>query len=72
MDLFKLFCKKVFLKFQKLKGKHLIQGLFLNKVPGLRPTILLKKRLCQRCFPVNFANFLEQLFIKTPPAASDG
>ena len=29
-----------------------------NKVAGLRPVILLKKRLWHRCFPVNFAKFL--------------
>ena len=25
----------------------------------LRPATLLKKRLCHRCFPVNFAKFLK-------------
>ena len=38
--------KKGILKnFAKLIGKHLYQGLFLNKVAGLRPVTLLKKRL---------------------------
>ena len=37
-------------------GKHLCQSLF-NKVTGLRPAILLKKRLLLRCFPVNFVKF---------------
>ena len=32
--------------------------LFFNKVAGLRPATLLKKRLWHRCFPVNFAKFL--------------
>ena len=31
---------------------------FFNKVAGLRPVTLLKKRLWQRCFPVNFVKFL--------------
>ena len=30
----------------------------LNKVSGLRPKTLLKKRLWRRCFPVNFVKFL--------------
>ena len=40
---------------QKLKGKHLCQSLFFNKVAGLKPATLLKKRLLHRCFPMNFA-----------------
>ena len=38
--------------FAKLKGKHMWQSLFFNKVA------LLKKRLWHRCFSVNFAKFL--------------
>ena len=30
--------------FTKLTGKRLFQSLFFNKVPGLRPATLLKKR----------------------------
>ena len=45
-------------KLAKLTGKHLCQGLFFNKVAGLRPVTLLKKRFWHRCFPVNFAKFL--------------
>ena len=44
--------------FVKFTGKHLCQSLFFNKVAGLRPATLLKKRLWHRCFPVNFAKFL--------------
>ena len=41
-----VFCKKVVLKnFAKFAGKHLWQGLFFNKVAGLRPETLFKKRL---------------------------
>ena len=36
---------------------------FLNKVAGLKPVALLKKRLWPRCFPVNFAKFLRTPFI---------
>ena len=45
--------------FAKFTGKHLCQSLFFNKVTGLRPSTLLKKRLCHRCFPVNFAKFFK-------------
>ena len=51
-------CKKGVLKiFTKFTGKHLCQSLLFNKIAGLRPTILLKKRLWDRCFPVNFVRF---------------
>ena len=35
-----------------------------NKVTGLRPVTLLKKRLWHRCFPVNFAKFLRTPFLQ--------
>ena len=54
-----VFCKKGVLRnFSKFTGKHLCPRLFFNKVAGLRPATLLKKRLWHRCFPVNFAKFL--------------
>ena len=43
-------------------GKHLCQSLFFNKVAGLSPATLLKKNLCHRCFPVNFAKILRTPF----------
>ena len=57
-------CPEVFRKedvprnFSKFTGKHLWQTLFFNKVAGLRPVTLLKKRLWHRRFPVDFAKFL--------------
>ena len=52
-------CKKGVLKnFAKFTRKQLCQSLFSNKVAGLRPSTLLKKRLWHRCFPVNFEKFL--------------
>ena len=52
-------CKKGVLKnFPKFTGKRLSHSHFLNKVIGLRPATLLKKRLWHRCLPVNFAKFL--------------
>ena len=52
--------KSVLRNFAKFTGKHVCQSIFFNKVSGLRPleTILLRKRLCHRCFVVNFAKFL--------------
>ena len=59
-----VFCKKGVLRnFRKLTGKHLCQGLFFNKVVGLRPATLLKKRLWQKCFSVNCVKFLRTLFL---------
>ena len=52
-------CRKGVLRnFAKLTGKHLCQGLFFNKVAGLRAATLLKRRLWHRYFPVNFVRFL--------------
>ena len=59
---------QMFLKIGVLKnlanftGKHLCWSLFFNKVAGLRPATLLKKRLQHRCFPVKFAKFLRTPF----------
>ena len=50
--------KGVLRNFAKFTEKHLCHSLFFNKVAGLRPATLLKKRLWYRCFPVNFAKFL--------------
>ena len=54
--------KKVFLEISQVTGKYLCQSLFFNKVAGLRPASLLKKRLWHRCFPVKFAKFLRTTF----------
>ena len=54
---------EVLRNFAKFTGKHLCQSLFFNTVTGLSPAILLKKRLWQRCFPVNFAKFLLTPFL---------
>ena len=52
--------KSVLRKFAKFTEKH--QSLFFNKVAGLRSATLLKNRLWQACFPVNFAKFLRTPF----------
>ena len=60
-----VFCKNGVLRnFAKFTGKHLCQSLYFNKVAGLRPATLLKKRLWHRCFPVNFVKFLRNLFLQ--------
>ena len=62
-SLSEVFCLKGVLRnFAKFTGKHLCQSLFFNKVAGLRPVTLLKKRLWHRCFPVNFVKFLRTPF----------
>ena len=61
----KVFCKKrcskKFCKIQRIT--HVTESLF-NKVAGLRPVTLLKKRLCRRCFAVNFSIFLRTSFLQ--------
>ena len=58
-----VFCKKCVLRnCTKFTGKHLCQSLFFNKVTGLRPANLLKKRLWHRRFAVNFAKLLRTPF----------
>ena len=55
--------KGVLRNFAKFTGKYLCQSLFFNKIAGLGPATLLKKRLWHRCFPVNFAKFLRTPFL---------
>ena len=50
--------KGVLKNFTKFTGKHLCQSLLFNKVGGLTPVTLFKKRLWHRCFLVNFMKFL--------------
>ena len=56
-----------FKNFAKFTGKHLRKSLYFNKVPGVSPATLFKKRLWHRCFPVTFGKFLRTSFYKTPP-----
>ena len=60
-----VFCKNDVLRnFAKFTGKHLFQILFFDKIAGLRPATLLKKKLWHRCFPVNFVKFLRTPFLR--------
>ena len=54
-------CSWILKNFSKFTGKYLCQSFFFNKVAGLRPANLLKKRLWHRSFPVNIA-IQEHLF----------
>ena len=56
--------KGVLRNFAKFSGKHLYQSLFFNKVAGLSPATLLKKRCWHRCFLVNFAKILRTPFLQ--------
>ena len=56
--------KGVLRNFAKFTGKQLCKSLFFNKVAGLSPATLLKKRLLHRCFPVNFVKFLGISFLQ--------
>ena len=58
--------KKVDLRnFTKFTGKHVYQSLFFNKVAGLRPAPLLKKRLWHRClFSCEFCGIFKNTFFK--------
>ena len=56
--------KGVLRNFGKFTEKRLCQGLFFNKVAGLRPATLFKKRLWHRCFPVNFVKSLRTPFLQ--------
>ena len=56
--------KAVLGNFAKFTGKHLCQSLFFNKVLGW-PATLLKRRLWNRCFSVNFEKFLRTSFLQS-------
>ena len=57
--------EKVLLEiFAKFTGIQLCQSSFFNKVAGLRPATLLKKRPWRLYFPVNFTKFLRTPFLQ--------
>ena len=63
-----VFCKKGGLRnFAEFTRKHQCQRLFFNKVAGLRPATLWKKRLLVQLFSLNFAKFLRTPFNKKHP-----
>ena len=54
--------KALLRNFAKMTRKYLCQSLFFNKVAGLSPATLLKKRLWHGCSPVSFAKCLRKPF----------
>ena len=54
--------KGVLRNFTKFTEKRLCQSLFFDKVAGLSPVTLLKKKLWHGCFPVSFMKFLRTSF----------
>ena len=57
------YVKRYSLKFQKIHKKLNVPESLFNKVAGLRPATLLKKRLWHRCFPINFVKLLITPFL---------
>ena len=49
--------------FANFTRKHLFESPFFNKVAGLKPAVLLKKRLWSKFSPVNFAKFSKTPFL---------
>ena len=66
-------CKKVFLEISQNSQENSCARIsFLIKLQAWLAT-LLKKRLWQRCLPVNFTEFLRTTFsYRTPPVAAFG
>ena len=61
------FVKNFFRNFAKFTRKYLYQSLFLNKVTDF------SYKLWHRCFPVNFAKFLQNIFLyRTHSVAASG
>ena len=52
------------LNFAKINRKTPVLESLFNEIAGLRNPILLKKRLKNCCFPVNFAKFLRITFLR--------
>ena len=59
-----LYKKGVLKNSTKFIRKHMHWSLFFNKVVGLRPATLLKKRLERRHIPVNFVKFFRTPFLQ--------
>ena len=54
--------KGVLINFAKLTGKNLRQSLFFNKVAGLKPTTLLKKKILVQVFSCKFCKIYKNTF----------
>ena len=56
--------KGVLKHFVKFTGKQLYQRSLFNKVVGVSPATLLKRRLWRKCFSVNLTKFLSAAFLR--------
>ena len=56
--------KGTLINFTKFTGKQQCQSLFFNKIAGLRAATLLKQKLWQRCFLVNFTKCLRTSYLQ--------
>ena len=59
-----LYRKKRSKQFCKIHRKTTVLNFFVDKVAGLQPETLLKRRLWYSCFPVSFSKFLNKCFFK--------
>ena len=59
--------KGVFKNFAKFTAKQLCRSFFFDKISGIKPPTLLKRRLRRGCFSMNFARFLSTSFVWSPP-----
>ena len=63
-SLLEVFFKKVFLEISQNSQENTCARVsFFDKVAGLRPATLFKKRLWHMCFPLNFMKFLRTPFL---------
>ena len=69
-----VFCNRGSLKdFTKFTENHLSQGLFFNKVSGLRPATLLKKETLTQVFSFEFCEIFQSTYLyRTSVVASSG
>ena len=69
-----VFCRKIVLRnFAKFTGKHLCQGVFFDKVAGLRPKAckFIKKEILVQGFSCEFYEiFKNTFFYRTPPVTA--
>ena len=54
--------KQVFLNISQNSQENTCNRFFFNKVEGLRPPALLRKRLQRRCLRVNFREIFKNIF----------
>ena len=62
--------KRIFESFAKLTRKHMPKSLFFNKVADIRPPTLLKKRLWQKRFAMNFPKLNRTHFLQNTSGAA--